>query len=107
VKLLLDEDLPVDFRHLVTGHDVFTVQYMGWKGTRNGRLLALASAGGFDALITGDGNIEFQQNLSALPVAVVVLHPRTKLPADLAPLAPKLLSVLASLPPRVVVHVYP
>jgi len=29
VKLLLDENLPHDLRHKLTGHDVFTVRYMG------------------------------------------------------------------------------
>ena len=75
------------------------------KGTKNGQLLALAGAGGFDALITGDRNIEFQQNLATLPVAVVVLIvPTTKLP-DLLPIVPNLLATLASLTPRTLVHV--
>ena len=105
MKLLLDEDLPVDFRHHIAGHQVFTVDYMGWKGTRNGRLLALAAAGGFDALVTGDKNIEFQQNLTTLPVAIVVLiAPTTTLP-DLVGVVPNLLSALATLAPRSLVHV--
>jgi hypothetical protein len=105
VKLLLDEDLPVDFRHLVTGHDVFTVEYMGWKGTRNGRLLALAAAGGFDALITGDGSIEFQQNLSTLPVGVIVLDVQTMSLPDLTPVVPNLLAALTSFKPRTLTRV--
>ena len=107
MKLLLDEDLPIDFRHHIAGHDVFTVEYMGWKGTRNGRLLALAAAGGFDAFVTGDGSIEFQQNLSTLPVAVVVIHPRTMTLPDLTPLVPNLLAALTPLTPRTLVHVRP
>ena len=34
MKVLLDENLPLDFRYFLTGHDVFTVSFMGWKGNR-------------------------------------------------------------------------
>ena len=57
--------------HLV-GHDSYTVSYMGWDGVKNGRLLALAAGGGFEVLITTDRNLEYQQNLVNLPLAVVV-----------------------------------
>src|SRR4051812_40076386 len=45
---------------------------MGWGGTKNGALL-LRAAGEFDVLLTVDSNMEFQQNLAILPLAVVVL----------------------------------
>jgi hypothetical protein len=48
VKLLLDENLPHDLRHHLVGHEVFTVTYMGWSGTKNGALLLLAADAGFD-----------------------------------------------------------
>jgi hypothetical protein len=106
VKLLQDEDLPIDFRHHIGGHDVSTLEYMGWKGTKNGRLLALAAAAGFGALVTGDADMEYQQNLSSLPVAIVVLHARTKTQPDLVALVPNLLAALPSLRPRTLIHVY-
>ena len=46
---------------------------MGWSGVKHGRLLALA-AQSFDAFITVDKNLPYQQNLSTLPIAVVVLE---------------------------------
>jgi hypothetical protein len=45
---------------------------MGWSGVTNGKLLALA-ASDFDAFITVDKNLPFQQNLATLPIALVVL----------------------------------
>ncbi len=54
MKILLDESIDVEFRTRITGHDVFTVAYMGWKGLSNGALLARAAADGFDAMITTD-----------------------------------------------------
>jgi hypothetical protein len=42
MKVLLDENLPHELRHEVVGHDVYTVQFMGWCGLRNGAPLAQA-----------------------------------------------------------------
>ena len=77
---------------------------MGWAGLSNGALLRQA-AESFDALLTADQNIEFQQNLKELPIAVVVLIARTNRIESLEPLLPDLLRVLATLQPREIVRV--
>jgi predicted nuclease of predicted toxin-antitoxin system len=74
MKLLLDENLPHQLRHELPGHDCFTVAYMNWGGIENGELLALAAAAGFGALLTKDANLQYEQNLKNLPMAVVVLR---------------------------------
>ena len=73
MRLLLDENLPHQMRLELPGHDVFTAAYMGWAGVENGELLRLAAADGFDALVTNDRGLEYQQNLDELPLAVVVV----------------------------------
>ncbi len=73
MRLLLDESIPVKFRRLLPNHDVRTVVEMGWSGVKNGKLLALAAADGFDVFVTVDKNLPYQQNLTTLPVAVIVL----------------------------------
>lgn len=73
MKVLIDESLPVNLHLLVSGHDIFTVEYMGWKGMKNGKLLAAAESGGFDLMLTSDGNIPYQQNLRGSKMAVLVL----------------------------------
>src|SRR6266566_3966206 len=105
MKLLLDECLPVDVRLLIQGHDVFTVAFMGWRGIKNGQLLALAGNNGFDALVTTDSSIERQQNLSTLPVAVIILHAPSNDIDDLKPLVPGLHTVLGSLVAKSIHHV--
>lgn len=105
MKLLLDECLPVDLRLLVVGHDVFTVAYQGWKGIKNGKLLALAGTNGFDAVVTTDAGIEHEQNATVLPVAVVILRSRSNDIEDLVPLVPELLRVLSELPRNAIVRV--
>jgi len=47
MKLLLDENLPVDLRLFLVGHEAITVAHMGWKGLRNGELPARAAEARF------------------------------------------------------------
>jgi len=104
MRLLLDESVPRRFRYALPNHEVRTVVDMGWSGVKNGQLLALA-AKEFDAFLTVDKNLPYQQNLTTLPVAVVVLDAvSNELPA-LLPLVPALERVLTSLQPQTYTHV--
>ena len=105
MKTLLDENLPHELRHLLTGHDVFTVAYMGWSGTKNGALLARAANDGFAAFITMDNGVAYQQNPSSLPLSVVILSAASNDISDLIPLVPALLRCLSALAPRAIVRV--
>ena len=69
---------------------------MGWGGVKNGALLTLASSQ-FDAFVTVDKNLPYQQNLSNLPVAVVVLRAVSNELPYLLPLIPELEEVLRGL----------
>ena len=71
---------------------------MGWATIKNGELLALASEH-FDAFVTVDRKLSFQQNLSAFKIAVVVLPAKTNRLADIRLLVPDLLAALAGLKP--------
>lgn len=77
---------------------------MGWGGLRNGDLLARA-ANEFDALVTVDKNLQYQQNLDALPITVIVLDAQSNELPYLLPLIPKLEEVLATLLPRTLVQI--
>jgi len=77
---------------------------MGWAGTRNGPLLRLA-AQDFDVFLTADQNLEFQQNLTDLQVAVVVLVSVTNRIESLRTLVPELLRVLQSAKPGQVLRI--
>ena len=99
MRILLDESLPRELRDDLPGHAVKTVTEAGWTGVRNGELLRRA-AESFDVFVTADQNLQYQQNLAALPVAVVVLVARNNRIQSLQPLVPALLARLASLAPR-------
>jgi predicted nuclease of predicted toxin-antitoxin system len=105
MKLLLDENLPHQLRHEIPGHDCSTVAYMGFSGVENGELLRRAAAAGFDALVTKDANVQYEQNLVNLPIAVVILHAVTNDIDDIRPILPNLLKEPAALPPKQVTHV--
>ena len=99
MRILLDESLPHDLARLILDHQVSTVRQEGWASVQNGKLLALAATK-FDAFITTDRNLEFQQNLAKLPIAVVVLVARKNRVQELEPLLPLLADVLNQLAPR-------
>jgi hypothetical protein len=70
---------------------------MGWSGIENGELLRLAAAGGFDALISTDKGIEYEQNQATLPLAVVVMLGKDNKLKTLESLVPTLLGELSLL----------
>ena len=99
MRILLDESLPRDLIAQLPGHEVATVRSAGWSGVKNGKPLALA-ASRFDVFVTADRNLEYQQNLATLPIAVVVLAVRRTRIEAILPLVPELLVLLNQLAPR-------
>jgi hypothetical protein len=72
VKILFDQGTPAPLRRILEQHTVATAFELGWTELDNGRLLVLAESG-FDALITTDKNLRYQQNLAARRLAILVL----------------------------------
>lgn len=93
MKLLLDECTPWRLRRDFTGHEVFTVEQAKLKGLKNGKLLRAAS-GHFDVLITVDQNIGYQQPLTSLQIAILILVARSNRYEDLQLLIPQALERL-------------
>ena len=105
MKILLDENLPQRLRGMLPGHEVATVDFMGWKGVENGALLRLAADHGFDSLVTKDGGIKYQTNPEKIPISLVILVAPSNTLEDISPLLPRLLECLATLAPRTVIHI--
>jgi len=105
MKILLDECMPVLFRHDLAPHDVQSVAFRGWKGISNGDLVALAAADGFEALLTVDQRVEDELASIPLPLTIVILHARNNSLKRLRPLVPELLKALAALPKKTFVHI--
>jgi hypothetical protein len=77
MKLLLDECVHRKLRPLLRPHEVDAVRFIGWEGTRNGKLLRRAADAGYQALITIDQGMAYQQHEPTLPLPVVLLKVRS------------------------------
>ena len=99
VRVLLDEQLPRQLAPYLVGHDVRTVQQESWAGLKNGELLTRAEAAGFSVFLTGDQNLEFQQNISKRRLGVVVLCAESNALEDLLPLIPAALTAIEAVQP--------
>ncbi len=96
MKILLDECLPRQLRHELSGHDVATVATMGWAGMKNGALLRLAEPA-FDVFITIDRNMEHQQRLRMTHIAIILLAAPDNRLDTLRMLVPDILSTLQTI----------
>ncbi len=74
MKLLLYENLPKKLKRDLSEHEIHTVSDKGWSGKNNGELLRSMPDEGFDALLTFDKNLQFQQNFTRYPISVLVLN---------------------------------
>ena len=104
MRVLLDENIPHDLIPEFPGHDVLTVQGLGWAGVKNGDLLTRAR-GQINALLTMDRNLERQHDLSALPFGVVVVLARSNRVPDLLPLVAEMREALTRVRAGQVEHV--
>ena len=78
MRVLFDQGTPVPLRRGLVGHTVATAFEMGWAELNNGELLNAAESA-FDALITTDQNLRYQQSLTGRRLAILVL-PTTSWP---------------------------
>lgn len=95
MKLLLDENIPFHlYKDFPREHQVFSVNYMKWNAMTNGELLRVMTAEGFNALVTWDQNISYQQNFRDYPITVFVFCTSSNDYAALSPLVPKILKAI-------------
>jgi alkanesulfonate monooxygenase SsuD/methylene tetrahydromethanopterin reductase-like flavin-dependent oxidoreductase (luciferase family) len=73
MRVLLDECVPVQVARALAGHEVTTVQRMGWRGRENGDVLAAAEQAGFDLFVIADKNLRYQQSLAGRRIAILEL----------------------------------
>ena len=72
MKVLLDACVPRPLRKFFPDHSVQTAQEMGWGRLKNGALLQAAEPQ-FDAFLTSDQNLKYQQNIAGRKLAILVL----------------------------------
>jgi len=104
MKVLLDECVTRYLKRDFAGHEVLTVEEAGFKGLKNGQLLQAAS-NQWDVLVTVDHNLEYQQNLKTLAIAVIVLKAKRSTYPMLKPLMPQVFIILEKIKPGEVIIV--
>lgn len=72
-------------------------------GTKNGELIALAEQAGFEVFLTLDQGLRYEQNLTSVRMAVIVVRARSSRLADLISFVPEMLVTLNSIQPAQVV----
>lgn len=104
MRVILDGNLPRGLaRHLI-GHIVHTIHSRRWSDLDDGALLD-ACATEYDAFVTMDQSLQFQQDLSVRLLSIILLHARSNRLPDLVPLVPAILAALPTAAPGQVVHV--
>lgn len=101
MRVLLDEQLPLDLSLELHGHAVDTVVSRGWAGIKNGKLLD-RMRGQYDVLVTMDRGIEFQQQIGALLFGIVVIRARSNRMQDLRPLVPSIIAAIDAIKPGLI-----
>jgi predicted nuclease of predicted toxin-antitoxin system len=99
MKILLDECLPIDFRHSFPTHEAHTAQWAGLKGKKNGDLLRAAEAAGYDVLLTVDQGFPHQQSPVRRRLSIIVIRSQTNQMEDLLPLVTTILRMLETIQP--------
>lgn len=74
MRILFDQGTPAPLRPPLAGHTISTAYEMGWAKLENGDLLSAAEAA-FEAFITTDQNLRYQQNLTGRRLAILILPP--------------------------------
>ena len=73
MKVLFDQCTPVPLRRFLHPHIVDTAGEKGWSRLRNGELLSQVESNHYDAFITTDTNLKYQQNLTKRTTRILVL----------------------------------
>ncbi len=89
MRVLLDENLPRKLKWRLEEVEAMTVPERGWSGIGNGKLLRRAEKE-FDALLTMDRGLEYQQNLTGIALGIILLSAPSNDYDDLLPLVPQI-----------------
>lgn len=73
MQILFDHGTPFPLASFLKNHTVKKAKDLGWDTLANGDLLRAADEAGFDAFVTTDKSLRYQQNLKERTLTIVVL----------------------------------
>ena len=74
MRVLFDQNMPIDLAAYLTAHEVSTARSMRWDRIRNGLLIKAGEDNGFEVFVTCDQEIKYQQNLTTRKIAIVEIR---------------------------------
>lgn len=89
MRVLFDENMDPELADHLPGHECVTAEQMGWRSIKNGEMLKLAD-GEFEAFVTLDKGIQYQQNLRGVGLRIAILWPGRPGIGHVLPLVPAL-----------------
>jgi len=105
MRILLDECIPRKLKNELSDHDCRTVPEVGLAGKKNGALLSLAEAAGFEIFLTMDKGLQYEQNLTGRKIAILIVRAKSNRLADLLPHITACRSIMSSIKPGQVMRV--
>ena len=100
MRVLLDENVDRRLRPLFdNAFEVITVTEHGWGGLTNGELLNAAQHE-FDVMVTMDRNMQYQQNLPAYNLGIVLITARSNQRQDIEAAMPQVNRAIREVNPR-------
>ena len=97
--------MPRPFERLLPGHEAVHTSRLQWGRLENGTLLQAAEDAGFQAMVTVDRNLEFQQSMKGRKITVIVISSASNDIRTLESYADVVLLQLARLKPGGIVTV--
>lgn len=97
--------MPARLASALVDHEVSTVAREGWSGTKNGALLTLAEQHGWDAILTVDGGMPFQNRMQGRVVSLILVKSPTNALDQHLHLMPEVNESALSLAPGSVVRI--
>jgi predicted nuclease of predicted toxin-antitoxin system len=101
-RVLIDECLPVQLHRWLVGHEARSTAFMGWKGLRNGELVAEATSR-FEVILTADARIVSTAKLRRSGLSLLVVPSNRR--SEVERLVPAILDALTRIAPGEVVRV--
>ena len=98
MRVLIDNCIPWRFAGYISGHTVDTVLKLGWANLGDGVLLDTMGSS-YDAPVTVDQSIRYQQRIDIRAFGLVVLKAKSNKIADLRLFVPELLAALPLIKP--------
>ena len=100
MKVLIDECCPKKLKNLLSFPDIEckTVREIGYASKKNGELISLIE-GIYDVLVTIDGSIKDQQNITERRLSILRIRAKSSDISSIAPFVPEIIAALRDIKP--------